>query len=117
MKRLIIFLLSLALCSFSQAYAAKPCEELKAEIKAKIEANGVQSYEITIVNNEEAGNSTAVDGKIVGSCEGGTKKIIYTRNPKPVEPAVRSVNAAEDTEQEPLKSGVQEENPMDDSAV
>ena len=81
MKRVIIFLISFALCSFSQAYATKSCEELKAEITAKIEANGVQSYKVTIVNNEEAENWTAVNGKIVGSCGGGTKKIIYSRNP------------------------------------
>ena len=88
MKQFIVFLYVLTLCSFSQAHAAvqpKPCGELKAEIEAKIEAKGVQSYQLTIVGNEEIENRTAVDGKIVGSCENGTKKILYTKNPKPVE--------------------------------
>ncbi|MCI5148383.1 MAG: DUF1161 domain-containing protein [Candidatus Electrothrix sp. MAN1_4] len=93
MKRFIVFVCFVTLCSLSQALSqahaavtSKPCGELKAEIEAKIEANGVQSYVVTIVGNEEIENRTAVDGKIVGSCEGGTKKILYTKNPKPAEP-------------------------------
>jgi hypothetical protein len=45
------------------------------EIAAKIEANGVKSYELNIVKNDEA----KPDDKVVGSCEGGTKKIVYVR--------------------------------------
>lgn len=87
MKRFIVFLYVVTLCSFSQAHAAvKSCSELKAEIEAKIKARGVQSYEVTIVGTQEIENRIAVDGKIVGSCEGGTKKILYTKNPKPAEP-------------------------------
>ena len=58
------------------AQAAKPCEELKAEIAKKIEANGVKSYTLEIVATEKAGET---EGKVVGSCEGGTKKIVYSR--------------------------------------
>ena len=87
MKRILIFVYFVTLCSFSQAHAAvKSCRELQAEIKAKIEAVGVQSYELTIVDNEELKNMTAVDGKIVGSCDGGTKKIVYIKNRKPAKP-------------------------------
>ncbi|MCI5209385.1 MAG: DUF1161 domain-containing protein [Candidatus Electrothrix sp. ATG2] len=72
--------LALVLLNFSQAYGAiKPCEELKAEIAAKIDAAGVVSYELIVVNNEEIEIGTAPNGEIVGSCEGGTKKIVYTR--------------------------------------
>lgn len=52
----------------------KNCEELKSEIAAKIEANGVPSYTLTIV---DAGASH--EGKIVGSCGGNTKRIAYVR--------------------------------------
>ena len=59
------------------AFAApKPCEELKAEIEAKIQARGVTSYTLEIVPNKDVHDQNMV----VGSCEGGTKKIIYQRN-------------------------------------
>jgi hypothetical protein len=53
---------------------SKPCEELKAEIEKKLEANGVKSYTLQIVETDKV-----KDEKVVGSCEGGTKKITYTR--------------------------------------
>ena len=56
--------------------APKPCEELKAEIEAKIQANNVSSYTLEIVSNEEVHD----ENMVVGSCESGTKKIIYQNN-------------------------------------
>jgi Protein of unknown function (DUF1161) len=56
------------------ALAAKPCEELKSEIAAKLDAKGVKDYSLEVVATDEAG-----DQKVVGSCEGGTKKITYKR--------------------------------------
>jgi hypothetical protein len=73
MKRLSLSI-ALALLMPSVWAQVKPCEELKAEIAAKIEANGVKSYTLEIVENDKVG-----DGKVVGSCEGGTKKIVYTK--------------------------------------
>jgi len=52
----------------------KPCEELKSEIEAKIRNNGVKEFTLTIVPNAEVKG-----GQVVGSCDGGTKKIIYQR--------------------------------------
>jgi hypothetical protein len=52
----------------------KPCEDLKAEITKKLEAKGVTSYTLDIVDKGKEG-----EGKIVGSCDGGTKSIVYTR--------------------------------------
>ena len=60
--------------SSALALAAKPCEELKTEIAAKMDANKVGNYSLEIVENDKVG-----DAKVVGSCEGGTKKIVYTR--------------------------------------
>ncbi len=70
------FLLIAALSLFvaGQAHAAKDCEELKGEIAAKIEANGVKAYKLEIVPSDKVG-----DAKVVGSCGGGTMKITYTR--------------------------------------
>ena len=73
MSRLSL-LVGLALGLSSVWAQVKPCEELKAEIATKIEANGVKSYALEIVDNDKVG-----DGKVVGSCEGGTKKIVYTK--------------------------------------
>jgi hypothetical protein len=53
----------------------KDCEELKTEIAAKIEANGVKNYTLTIVAAAEVKDGD----KVVGSCDGGTKRIIYKR--------------------------------------
>jgi len=55
----------------------KDCEELKAEIDAKIKANGVPAYTLEIVPTEDAEKDK--DAKVVGSCDGGTKKIVYKR--------------------------------------
>jgi hypothetical protein len=56
------------------ALARKSCNELKAEIEAKIKANGVKVFTLEIVPNDQV-----KDGKVVGSCDGGTKKITFKR--------------------------------------
>lgn len=64
----------------ASAYAQgpKPCEELKAEIAKKVEANGVKSYTLEVVAKDKE-----VDGKVVGTCDGGTKKIVYSKMSTP----------------------------------
>jgi hypothetical protein len=64
----------------AQAQAAKPCEELKDEITKKLDAKGVKGYTLDIVAKDKD-----AEGKIVGTCDGGTKKIIYNRTPAPAE--------------------------------
>ena len=65
-------------CAFTASALAAPksCEELKAEIEAKIQAKNVSSYTLEIVTNDEVHDQNMV----VGSCENGTKKIIYQKN-------------------------------------
>ncbi len=71
MKTLIAAIL-LAVAT-TPAYAQrKPCEELKEEIAAKVRKNGVKHFNLIIVPNAEV-----KDQHVVGSCDGGTKKIIY----------------------------------------
>jgi hypothetical protein len=72
LKPLLTVLLS-ASCSVAFA-AGKPCEELKAEIAAKLDEKGVKNYEIAAVENDKVG-----DAKVIGSCDGGTKKLTYVR--------------------------------------
>ena len=75
MKRFALAVIGCALASSALA-APKPCEELKAEIEAKIQAQGVSSYTLEIVTNDEVHDPNMV----VGTCENGTKKIIYQKN-------------------------------------
>jgi hypothetical protein len=74
MKRLSL-IIALTLTLPAVWAQVKPCEELKTEIAAKLDANGVKNYTLEIVANEQVG-----DRKVVGSCEGGSKKIVYVRN-------------------------------------
>jgi hypothetical protein len=75
MKRFALAVIGCALATSALA-APKPCEELKSEIEAKIQAQGVVSYTLEIVTNEEVHDQNMVEG----SCENGTKKIIYQKN-------------------------------------
>ena len=72
-KPTLLLLSALLLTQAAQA-AAKPCDELKAEIAAKLDGKGVKGYEITAVDNDKVG-----DAKVVGSCDGGTRKLTYLR--------------------------------------
>jgi uncharacterized protein DUF1161 len=69
-------------CGYAQG--AKPCEELKSEIAAKLDAKGVKSYSLEIVAKDQD-----AEGKAVGSCEGGTKKIMYRRGAAPGQSAAK----------------------------
>ena len=62
----------------AHAQAAKPCEELKDEITKKLDAKGVKGYTLEIVAKDKD-----AEGKTVGTCDGGTKKIIYNTIPAP----------------------------------
>ncbi|MCW2268871.1 hypothetical protein D3C77_13900 [compost metagenome] len=73
MKKLVVALGLMTLAGTALA-AGKPCEELKSEIAAKIDAKGVSGYSLEIVDK-----GTAAGGKVVGTCEGGTKEIVYKR--------------------------------------
>lgn len=93
MKR---FLLAIALSGLSMsAYAVKPCGELKNEIADKLDAKGVTGYSLSIVDNADVGEQ-----KVVGSCEGGTKKITYSRDtvPAPIDPSPQAETPAETQE-------------------
>ena len=52
----------------------KDCGELRIEIEAKIKANGVEKFSLDVVDKD-----AQAEGKVVGTCVGGTKKIVYKR--------------------------------------
>ena len=76
-KTALAALLALAVTpAFAQV---KDCDELKAEIDTKITSNGVTMFTTTIVDM-----SAPEDGKVVGTCGGQTKKIVYKRGAAPL---------------------------------
>jgi len=68
----------LALALASAAHGAENCEALRAQIESKIAASGVTRFSVTTVDaNAQAG------GQVVGSCDLGSKKIVYQREDAP----------------------------------
>ncbi len=76
MKRIILLsFVSVMVFFCSSAFAEiKSCEALKGEIEAKLKAKGVEGYTLEILPTDQV-----KDQKIIGSCEGGKKKISYSR--------------------------------------
>lgn len=75
MVRLIAAALVTGLVISGPAFAQKKgCAELKSEIEAKIKKNGVDKFSLDVVEADKQS-----DGKVVGTCDGGTKKIVYKR--------------------------------------
>ena len=76
MGRLIVAaLVSFGMGVSGAAFAqSKDCEELKAEIEAKIKKNGVDKFSLDVVDKD-----AQAEGKVVGTCDGGTKKIVYKK--------------------------------------
>jgi hypothetical protein len=81
MRPLVTMAVLLLASASAFAQAAKPCEDLKAEIAKKLEAKGVKSYSLEIMAKDDKEG----EGKVVGTCEGGTKKIVYLRTSTPPE--------------------------------
>jgi hypothetical protein len=83
-------LLAACLVSFSVSAMAS-CDDVKSQIDAKLQAKGVTSYTLNIVpiaqvaapaaaSGAAAAPAKETAGKVVGTCEGDTKQIIYKRN-------------------------------------
>jgi hypothetical protein len=62
----------------THAQGPKSCDELKDEISKKLDAKGVKGYSLDIVAKDKD-----AEGKVVGTCDGGSKKIIYTKSSAP----------------------------------
>jgi len=66
------------------------CDVLKARVDAKLQEKGVPSYTLEVLRIENASNPAVIasagvpatkapESKEVGTCEGGTKRIMYTK--------------------------------------
>ena len=75
MKRtLIAIILGLSVLTLPALAQRKSCEDLKSQIAAKLDAKGVKNYTLNVVANADV-----KDEKVVGTCDGGTKSVTYSR--------------------------------------
>lgn len=58
------------------------CEAIRAQIDAKVRATGVNDFALAILDADAPSS-----GRVVGSCELGTKKIVYERSGSAQQPA------------------------------
>ena len=68
------------------AAAANRCEAISAQIDARIRATGVEHFALTTVDG-----GAATGGKVVGTCDLGSKKITYVQGNSPANSAVDAV--------------------------
>lgn len=76
--KLVPFLASMvatAVISPAALAQGKPCDELKSEIAAKLDGKGVTGYTLEVVPADQ----DVGDKRVVGTCEGGAKKIVYSK--------------------------------------
>jgi hypothetical protein len=76
LPRLPIGSVAVGVAAFIHASSAQAisCEELRSSVEAKFRSNGVKTFSITVV---EASDRAA--GQVVGTCELGSRKLIYSR--------------------------------------
>jgi hypothetical protein len=73
LTKVSILALSLGL-SASSASAKVTCESIIAKIETQLTAKGVTKYTLTAIPKDEK-----TEAQVVGTCEGGAKKIVYKR--------------------------------------
>lgn len=88
MRKVALFIF-LSLVSLPGMAELLPCEKLKARVDAKFQEKGMQAYTLEIVPIKGTASTTGAasavpstagrKGKEVGTCDGGTKRLIYTR--------------------------------------
>ncbi|WP_395320649.1 DUF1161 domain-containing protein [Variovorax sp. UC74_104] len=83
-------LISLMLAFAGAAHGAEDCEALRTRIEQKIAASGVARFTVTVIDANASAN-----GQVVGSCELGTKKVVYLKDAgaAPAPPASTPVSA------------------------
>jgi len=84
------FALAALLLAGSASHAADNCESIRAQIDAKVRASGVSNFVLSVVDAD-----ARAGGKIVGSCDFGTKRILYSQTAS-VSPAPPKSKAAEE---------------------
>ncbi len=88
MLRTALACLCLALAG-PAAWAAGNCDEIKAGIDAKVRAGGVSQFTLTVVDAD-----ARAEGRTVGTCDRGSKKIVYRAGTAAAAPAASAAPAA-----------------------
>ena len=60
----------------TSSYASNNCDSIRIQIDSRVRASGVTDFVLSVV---DAG--AKINGKVVGSCDLGTKKIVYNQRP------------------------------------
>ncbi|MGH8518812.1 MAG: DUF1161 domain-containing protein [Panacagrimonas sp.] len=84
--KLLLGLILVTVAASVQAGKDKDCEELRAEIDARLQSKGVKGFSLDIVEAGDTGSA-----RVVGTCDGGRHRIVYARGggrptPTPAEP-------------------------------
>lgn len=58
------------------------CDALRSAVEARIRRHGVSDFSLSVIDANQAPN-----GKVVGSCELGTKKLVYVAGAQSAAPA------------------------------
>jgi hypothetical protein len=77
MKRAILTI-SLLFMAFSASAGVLSCDDLKAKIEKKVAGKGVKDYPMVVVSKD-----TQIKGRVLGSCDKGTMKIIHQKSKAP----------------------------------
>ena len=64
--------------SASHAADTNNCEAIRAQIDAKVRASGVSDFALSVVAAD-----SRVNGRVVGSCDLGSRKIVYDKASSP----------------------------------
>ena len=71
-----VMFVTLSLLASTGACAAANCDDLKSAIVAKLATKNFRNYQLEIVPANKV--HILVHGVVVGSCEGGARKIVFT---------------------------------------
>jgi hypothetical protein len=80
MKKLILAAGLFATVAALPAFAGTSCDDVKASIAKKLDGKGVKHYSLDAVAAADVKGQ-----KVIGTCSGGTKKIVYARGMAKVE--------------------------------
>ena len=72
-RNTVVMLVS-GICCSSAWSAVTSCQEIMDKVNAKLEHKGVQDYSLKVVGKDK---ETSL--RVVGTCEGGKKKVIYQK--------------------------------------
>ena len=88
--RILAMIAALTIVSHPAMADRLSCDALKDRLDAKLQAKGIPVYTLEIVPADEplpsskaasgvSATKKTAKGKVVGTCDGGTKRLIYTR--------------------------------------